>query len=66
MANHFIFILERVLSLALSPHKTRVISAGADETLRIWKCYNDQDASHASKSTIKDDSLSTALLGGMY
>ena len=30
---------ERVLHLAISPDNTTVVSAGADETLRLWKCF---------------------------
>jgi len=29
----------RVLHLAISPDNTTVVSAGADETLRLWKCF---------------------------
>lgn len=29
----------RVLNLAMSPDGTTVVSLGADETLRIWKCF---------------------------
>nr|XP_018905377.1 PREDICTED: cell division cycle protein 20 homolog [Bemisia tabaci] len=29
----------RVLHLAMSPDNTTVLSAGADETLRLWKCF---------------------------
>ena len=30
---------QRVLSMAMSPDATTVVSAGADETLRFWKCF---------------------------
>lgn len=30
---------ERVLHLAMSPGETAVMSAGADETLRLWNCF---------------------------
>ena len=30
---------ERVLHLALSSDETTIVSAGADETLRLWKCF---------------------------
>ena len=29
----------RVLHMAQSPDGTTVVSAGADETLRFWKCF---------------------------
>ena len=29
----------RVLQLTMSPDKSRVISAAADETLRLWHCF---------------------------
>ena len=31
---------ERVLSMANSPDKTTVVSAGGDETLRFWNCFS--------------------------
>lgn len=30
---------QRVLQLAMSPDNSTVMSAGADETLRLWKCF---------------------------
>ena len=30
---------ERILHLAMSPGETAVMSAGADETLRLWNCF---------------------------
>ncbi|CAG0913183.1 unnamed protein product [Notodromas monacha] len=29
----------RILDMALSPDSTTIVTAGADETLRIWKCF---------------------------
>lgn len=29
----------RVLHLAMSPDGSTILSAGADETLRLWKCF---------------------------
>lgn len=29
----------RVINLAMSPDGSTVISAAADETLRLWKCF---------------------------
>lgn len=30
---------DRILNLAMSPDGSTVLSAGADETLRMWKCF---------------------------
>ncbi|XP_055921612.1 cell division cycle protein 20 homolog [Eupeodes corollae] len=40
----------RVLQLAMSPDGSTVISAGADETLRLWNCFA-ADPHQAKKST---------------
>jgi WD40 repeat protein len=29
----------RVLDMAISPDKSTIVTAGADETLRIWRCF---------------------------
>ncbi|XP_072391182.1 cell division cycle protein 20 homolog [Diabrotica undecimpunctata] len=39
----------RVLHLAMSPDGTTILSAGADETLRLWKCF--------PKTTIKSKDI---------
>ena len=43
---------DRVLHMSLSPKKTTICSAGADETLRIWNCFEkrEHDISHRSYS----------------
>ena len=40
----------RVLQLVLSPDGQTVASAGADETLRFWRCFT---AADASKGTVR-------------
>ncbi len=50
----------RILHMSLSPRKTTVASAGADETLRIWKCFERSKTLDHSKNH-KEDSI-VALL----
>ena len=33
----------RILSMAMSPDGTRVVSAGGDETLRFWKLWEKKE-----------------------
>lgn len=50
----------RVLHMCLSPKKTTVASASADETLRIWKCFAHSKKLDQSQSQTEDSI--TALL----
>mgnify|MGYP001794757087 CR=1 FL=1 len=40
----------RVLHLAMSPDGQTVVSAAADETLRLWKCFGVDPGKKKSKS----------------
>lgn len=45
----------RVLHMAMSPDGSTVVSAAADETLRIWKCFAVDPQKKVQKSVAKQD-----------
>ena len=47
--------------MSISPNKTRVISAGADETLRVWKCFK-----KPSTLPTREDSMMSLLQSGIH
>ncbi|XP_024942935.1 cell division cycle protein 20 homolog isoform X2 [Cephus cinctus] len=49
----------RVLHLAMSPDGTTILSAGADETLRLWKCF--QPDPHKKKEPSDMKSVASRL-----
>ncbi|KAG8231860.1 hypothetical protein J437_LFUL011765 [Ladona fulva] len=51
----------RVLHLALSPDGTTVVSAGADETLRVWKCFQVDPAAAKKAATAASSSTSSSV-----
>ena len=44
----------RILHMSLSPRRTSVASASADETLRIWKCFEHSKKLDQSRSRTED------------
>ncbi|KAK2142445.1 hypothetical protein LSH36_953g00055, partial [Paralvinella palmiformis] len=51
----------RVLHMAMSPDGTTIVSAAADETLRLWKCF----AVDPKKKKIKEKSSAKKDLGAL-
>jgi len=49
----------RVLHMAMSPDGSTVVSAAADETLRLWKCFAVDPQKKAKQSSSKKDSNSS-------
>lgn len=43
----------RVLMMAMSPNCEMVVSAGADETLRLWRCFGLSDKQKQVRENIK-------------
>ena len=52
---------QRVLNMAMSPDGQTVVSAGADETLRFWKCFG-SDGKQKVKTTTVSASRLTAMI----
>jgi len=44
---------DRVLSMAMSPDSDMVVSAGADETLRLWKCFGLTDKQKKARENLQ-------------
>lgn len=51
---------QRVLQMAISPDGSTVMSAGADETLRLWKCFAPDPSLSKKKATTNN--LKTSFL----
>jgi len=49
----------RVLHMAMSPDGSTVVSAAADETLRLWKCFAVDPHKKDKQSSSKKDSASS-------
>jgi len=49
----------RVLHMAMSPDGSTVVSAAADETLRLWKCFAVDPQKKDKQSSSKKDSVSS-------
>lgn len=52
----------RILHMALSPRKTSVASAAADETVRVWKCFENANPLDKSSSTRSEQDSILAMM----
>ena len=50
----------RILQMNLSPRRSSVATISADETLRVWKCF-DQPKSTDSSQSCTEDSISALI-----
>ena len=53
---------QRILSMAMSPDGTTVLSAAGDETLRFWKCFASEATTKTKKVAEVGSGLVTATL----
>ncbi|KDR03318.1 Cell division cycle protein 20-like protein [Zootermopsis nevadensis] len=53
----------RILQLAMSPDGSTVLSAGADETLRLWKCFAPHPAK--KKKEVRDSKAAPSMFKGI-
>ncbi len=51
---------DRILHMCLSPKKSSVATASADETLRIWSAFPEPDL-EATQKSYSEDSISALL-----
>lgn len=51
----------RVLRMAISPDEETVASVGADETLRLWKCFADDKQKRSKDSSLVENKSQTSL-----
>jgi len=54
---------ERVLNTALSPDGSTLVSAGADETLRLWKCFTPDPNKKKEANRTKSGAVSGLRMG---
>ena len=54
----------RIIDMAMSPDGTLVMTAGADETLRLWNCFEKDLTSKKKKEAIEKEGLSSMCRAG--
>lgn len=55
----------RILGMSVSPDEESVVSVGADETLRFWKCFAVDERMKKSKEAAKKSKDSAGFKGGL-
>ncbi len=53
----------RILGMAMSPDEEMVVSVGADETLRFWKCFAIDEKMKRSKDSADKENFTQTGLG---